>query len=483
MQDMSAAEAETIPDQFTSSAADTKQHLQLLQSGSSVITAVVGKLAMLETCTQSASGVMLNGAGIAQHICTNQCMYQALVRVLLCCSKMFQSWPVTWPVSDTAGYKSVRLAMQSLMQFLLKYTRDRGSMWCNILERFPEYLKEESRTVLSLHLSYITSITDWSASRLGEEVAALPVNFFSLACCLVLDMVSEYVEAMPEGGSAASTTMSRCLHAIKSPHLSNKVVSLGHELNNIFGMLVTGHNTWELQRRISNPAVISLFKYIMVVSPSIQDSSLQAEQISLLAARLTQTLPYLFQRNTSLDLQAEQELGNQALAHNQGPNPDFRALKCTPVQLVSDVDLLQVLLKQMPSPAMNVKAQYELIAAILQSWHNNTPQCITVPRLSEEAQRKGIHLIARHCMSMVKSWMQHQQHIQQRKSSCSCCIPSHHTFSMQQQEVVNLVFHSNILHLHERHSDSTYEQGGWLNYAVLHTHNKSVGPPAHNDQV
>lgn len=434
--------------QFTQSAASAKQHMQLVTSSSALMGALVIKLTMLEVSPQAAS-IPPPGAGDTRNHVSAQSAYQCLTNLLFASSASFSRWPETWPVSDFAQYTPARAALHSVLVFLHTYANKCDSLLWGYLHQKPLRLNHTADSILWVPLAYITSITTWPGSdaRMVEEVGALPSEFFSLACCLLLDH--------PEGQAvveAPARTQPSSLPL--TPAHKNRIPSimvLGQNLDHVMRSIVR-HNTSELVRGVITPAVISLFKYIIIVS-----STRKHDLVTAFSDSLVHFLAKFLQKSNEWNQTAALEPSLDVFLQKMGPNNDHLLPKNIPTMPVSDVELLRVLFDQMTASPDDVQRRYTLVAAILAGWRDDTEQVVCFPSPAAREQIRGVYLVAHHCMLACKSWMQHQQHIKQNLRSSLCCPRSQHAFTEELQQVMALVF-SNI-HLRKSLAEVEHAHG------------------------
>lgn len=429
-QDLLAAASKVTPAQFTSSAADTKQHLQLLQSSTELIASLVAKLTELEATPQTADmSQVVCSSNIAQHA------YSSMMFLLHICTQTFSSWPGTWPVLDAAQYAPMREALHSLVRFMHASTRNRRSRWYLVLGGLSISSSLLADVLFAVPLSYIISITEWpgSKSRMIEEVAALPCEFFSLACCILLGLVDEEETLICKTEAANSQSTSPSAPILQSGLVSS-ILILGYLLDRILDAIITAGATTQLSLRLTTPAVIMLFKYIVILCPSTQDQQdVEAADCAMRFLIHSLKVSVMFNDLTANTPSLEQclwKLGSSSVSLL----PQYR-----PRTPVSDVRLMRVLLTHVHDSASNTQLRHGLVASILKGWQDDGVEYTPFPSPSAHEQVRGTLMVLQHCLASSKSWLLHQLHIRQGLDTSACCPPAQQTMTEEMHEIAEVV--------------------------------------------
>lgn len=447
--DLLAAAGTVTPSQFTSSAADTKQHMQLLLSTCALIVALVTKLTMLEAEPHTAGMSQIVGS-----ITVAQTAYKSMFFLLHTCATMFRSWPPTWPVSVHAQYIPVRDAMQIFTQFIFSSTRSRSSMWCITVRGMADCPAFSADKFLAVPLSYISSITDWPGPpfRMLEEVDALPCEFFAMACCVLLGQVEEE-EGMILSAAAAHSQQQPGSLIFPQSSLVDRIRTLGCSLHFIFKSAVR-FGPIKVVQGLVTPAVVMLFKYIIIVCTS------QPGKHSKEAGYAMQALTAFLEVSEALKDRAAQEPSMDQFLSNCGHWGECLRPKYRLRMPVSDVTLMQLLLKNEPASASNVQVRYGLVADILKGWKEDTGLYTPFPSPTTREQVMGMRLAAYHCLAATKSWLQHQVQLRVKLDPASFCTPFSQTMMEQTHTIVRAVFMNHTMQTWVAWSEDT--EGGCL---------------------
>lgn len=172
------------------------QHAQLCKRVAALVTAVVTKLDLLETthlasnsgCKSSnSSGSSSNASGIAESSASH-----ILWNLLLTSNQAFSFWKYQWPAGNLAEYHHMRQAMHCLMLAMLQITRTNRGVWHAILPGMTlEYRSSQVMKIVSLPMIYNMTMTHWPTPNIISELSALPADFYSLFCCLMVEHLDD----------------------------------------------------------------------------------------------------------------------------------------------------------------------------------------------------------------------------------------------------------------------------------------------------
>ncbi|MEW5318094.1 MAG: hypothetical protein WDW38_009345 [Sanguina aurantia] len=296
-----------------------------------------------------------------------------------------------------------------------------------------------------------------------KEVATQPSDFSAKLSCLLLDQMTEQTNARAvliavsaadaakaKSLAAAAAAASEKAHGdqpVRIAKVRSELLALCSSVNGIMGVLHVC-KAMDLARVFLCPAVISLYKSILMTSinhqrtsltPFEQESMFHFGNFNILSSELNHLL-----------LDSDASDAEEAFLRKRGKSSDHLLPNLRPSSPVSDLDLIQALLARTKVAANcpgSVATLYGLAGKVVMSWGVGTSDTSPFPNLSAGDQVRGAYLVAHHCIAASKGWMQHQQYVQRGRSTVGYCASSRQDIVTGLQKMMSLVFANRSLRL------------------------------------
>lgn len=167
----------------------------------------------------------------------------------------------------------MRDTVHSLMKFLLRNLRSGGGMCFEHLSRLNAKDRfDQTMLLLSVPRMYLHSISLWPLSSMMTELAALPSEFITLFCCLVLEQSEALFAAVTatRANSILADPASRPPAYLRLQELNTSawLMAIGRVLDRILQHSQQMHAA-ALSHLAAAPAVIQLYKRILLTYADI----------------------------------------------------------------------------------------------------------------------------------------------------------------------------------------------------------------------
>lgn len=437
---------------LTSGKVEEKQIMQALQASAALITTLVMKLDTLLTMNTSdiAGSTNITTSNSSSTSSQDEAFTRLGLLLITCCNAVFMFCP-EWPASDHSQYDTVRKALHNIMVFMHSVTHSSmSSMWRALVKQKGPGDRNQATAILSLLAGYINSMRNWPTSdaRLVKELSALPPDFISLLCGLLLEEFQNLIAAAEITAIASAPSRS-----VDLPYVSSLVLlifQLGEDLNNCIKVIDARKAAEELrmsgsgkipglERVLITPAVIAFYKFLVRTSCNHKNGHLAS-----FVQTLIENLFGLLRQSGYLNQLAADAHSTQAVLQLLDSPTDALLGNYTPTLPVSDLSLIQQLLKQVPTPYIRTDLRYTLIALLMQLWTQDTDSCSPFQHPSMHEQDQGFYLVAHHCIAASNLWMRYQLHIQQQLPSSTCRAPSKQSLSASLREIMLRVFTNRV---------------------------------------
>lgn len=381
------------------------EHVQIIKCFAGLVTVVIQKFELLEDMYAAGLGrISSRGAAVID-------MSHHLWAFLVNSCSAFQRLPVVWPVRDVAEYGSIRDALYRMVRFLINSSRSSGSIWHAMMAKIsPNVTHDHTTTVNSASISYLTSISKSPAHVMLREFAALPTDFISLVCCLVLEKVNSGPPVAVHGFALLENNIPAVPRFLE---VDVPIISLCKSLNDMALIGIVGDRSCRPSCCLFTPAVAHLFKRVLIILHERPRTGLHHNDEDSTVLILTLLLAHSRERNTR-DPDLTLAGGDLRLHSVECSEPQLLSW-CKPTVRLSDVRLLRALTGHKPADATILQQRYQLVETLLMGWQKDRQGYTPFPSPSAYVQTKGIYVVAHHCCVESVAWMRQVQQQRQQK--------------------------------------------------------------------
>lgn len=353
-----------------------------------LVTSLVSKLELLELSAiadTSNHNSLVNSASKTTH--------ETLWALLATSCRAIGCIPSHWPIKDVAEYQCIREGMHCTMVFLLKLMRSCNTVWHRLLLQLGPACKfQDAHLMLQVPLNYLSSIGMWPASRAVQELDALPSEFITMHCCLMLellDLLSPYNET--------TTTFLGTLH---SGSLPMSIIMLGRALERVLDnvSIVRPQDTCTAFVTV---AMIQLVKRALMICAD-QPGPYGVGMLEL--PRNISNLRKFSDMSGSCNMHAAKFASMEEFCAAERGGNQYLPLH-QPSHPASNEQLLRGLFDLSPAYTQCLDARYDLAVALLNSWDPDiiTLTPFTLPPVLDPA--RCYYLTAHHCCVQILAWM------------------------------------------------------------------------------
>ncbi|MEW5312015.1 MAG: hypothetical protein WDW38_003679 [Sanguina aurantia] len=273
--------------------------------------------------------------------------------------------------------------MHRLLSFLLPTSRSQGIVWVNMSDTFTaEVMYEQMSVMLTAPIYHLKAFSSWSAAHIMAELSALPTEYITLLCCVMLEQQEQLSRPLAQAktdprvrGAGASRKPNTArpqpiqsysrLHTLQL-HIGNNIGLIGNEILKLL-VPVQHLEDGRVYHLLTTTSVMQLHKQIVLMhlsQPALALSLEHASTIPILVNLLSRAASFKQDaaRHGSLQVYLEKlDGGGTQHLPNLRPSVHF-----------SDIALLRQTFVQASREA-GMEQRTNLIANLLRSWRENTP--------------------------------------------------------------------------------------------------------------